>query len=94
MPRQKNHADGKFLGKIDSLLTSGAAHEALGNGRQEPGAIAAVTVGVKAAAVGEAAQRFQGALHGLVARAGAHLRDEPDATGIMVDNGVEKWCTA
>ncbi len=62
----------------------GLAHEAIGNGHQQPGAVAAAPIGVHTAAMREPQQRGQGALHHFMRWGSAQPGHKADTTGVVV----------
>ncbi len=62
----------------------GLAHETVGYGHQQPSAVAAAPVGVDTAAMRQAQQRGQSALHHLMRWGGAQPGHKADTTGIVV----------
>src|SRR5579864_2114171 len=89
--RQKDHSEAEIAGKADALFASAFAHEGIWDGHQQTGAVAATAIGVDTAAMGQAQQRSQGALHDLVRRAAAELGHEAHTTGVVV-RGVALMC--
>src|SRR5579864_6647227 len=89
--RQKDHSEAEVAGKADALFASAFAHEGIWDGHQQAGAVAATAIGVDTAAMSQAQQRSQGALHDLVRRRAAELGHEAHTTGVVV-RGVALMC--
>src|ERR1700688_4073742 len=81
---KKQHADGEIFGQFNSLSASGLPEENFRSGDQQPGAVAAASVCIHAAAMGQAGQGMQTALHHGMRCRPAQLGDETDAACVMI----------
>ncbi len=80
----KSEANSEHFREFNSLLLCASAEKTLGERSEQACAVAAGTIGINAAAVGEALKRGQSMLNNVVTGSAAKAGDETGAAGVVV----------
>jgi hypothetical protein len=83
-PLKKHHADPELFRQCNPIIPNDPAEKSLRKREQQACPIATTAVSVHAAAMGQARQSLETALHHAMRRGSAQLRDEAHAAGIMI----------